>query len=225
MRGSNHRTNDVSIMFSGSTLCISGIAVIFLLLLLPTTSSLSAKYNIYASPFQVLAKKPINTVNGFIKNIVNTMPSNSNDSYTPFTVNKALPPRIVIVYNGTEHSGVLVDYKYRKGYTFGQLDIPAKNVTSLHHPSDVFNIKKGSTVQFIAKGNPAILPPNTLSIDAYTSQGKAVGVLNMTKGTSSTVALDLVEGKYILLATATWIPGSEHVTGYAIFSYMIDIIQ
>jgi hypothetical protein len=118
---------------------------------------------------------------------------------------------------------VLVSYKYRHGYTFGQLDIPAKKVTVLL-PADVVNIKKGSSVQFFAKGNPPILPPTSLSIDAYTSQGKAVSVLNTTKSTSSTVALNLNEGKYILLATATWIPGSEDVTGYTIFSYMINIV-
>jgi hypothetical protein len=52
-----------------------------------------------------------------------------------------------------------------------------------------------------------------------------MGVLNITKGTSSNVALNLTQGKYILLATATWIPRSEDVTGYAIFSYMINIVS
>jgi hypothetical protein len=150
--------------------------------------------------------------------------SDSNNSYIPFTSNFTLPPRIVMVYNGTQHPGVLVSYKYRHGYTFGQLDIPAKKATALL-PSDVVDIKKGSSIQFFAKGNPAILPPSSLSVDAYTSQGKAVSVLNTTKGTNSNVALNLAQGKYILLATATWIPGSEDVTGYAIFSYMINIVS
>ena len=145
------------------------------------------------------------------------------DKYAPFTVNLTLPPRIVMVYNGTQHLGVLVSYKYRHGYTFGQLDIPLKKVTELL-PSDVITIKKGSFVQFFAKGNPSILPANSMSIDAYASQGKALSVLNTTKATNSTFALNLNEGRYILLATATWIPGSEDVTGYAIFSYMVDVV-
>lgn len=86
------------------------------------------------------------------------------------------------------------------------------------------SIKKGSSVQFFAKGNPQIVPPASLSIDVYTSQGKAVTVLNTTKSASTTIPLNLPEGKYILLTTATWIPGSEDVTGYAIFSYMINIV-
>src|SRR5919198_954345 len=126
--------------------------------------------------------------------------SDSNNSYIPFTSNFTLPPRIVMVYNGMQHPGVLVSYKYRHGYTFGQLDIPAKKATALL-PSDVVDIKKGSSIQFFAKGNPAILPPSSLSVDAYTSQGKAVSVLNTTKGTNSNVALNLAQGKYILLAT------------------------
>lgn len=91
---------------------------------------------------------------------------------------------------------------------------PTEKVTALH-PSDVVSIKKGSSVQFFAKGGPQILPPTGLSIDAYTSQGKPVSVLNTTKAPSSTIGLNIVEGKYILLATATWIPGNEDVTGYA----------
>jgi hypothetical protein len=155
-----------------------------------------------------------------------TFSSSSNSTsnkYVPFTTNVTLPPRIVMAYSGIQHPGVLVSYKYRHGYTFGQLDIPAEKVTALL-PSDVVNIKKGSFVRFFAKGDPAILPPSSLSIDAYTSQGKAVGVLNVTKSESTTFALNLNEGKYMLLAVATWIPRSEDVTGYTVFSYMINVV-
>jgi hypothetical protein len=128
-----------------------------------------------------------------------------------------------MVYDGIQHPGVLVSYKYRHGYTFGQLDIPAEKITALL-PSDVVDIKKGSIVRFFAKGDPAILPPSSLSIDAYTSQGKAAGILNITKSTSSRFALNLNEGKYILLAVATWLPRSEDVTGYTIFTYMVNVV-
>jgi hypothetical protein len=149
--------------------------------------------------------------------------SSTNNKYIPFTSNFTLPPRIVMVYNGIQHPGVLVSYKYRHGYTFGQLDMPAEKITALL-PSDVVNIKKGSSVRFFAKGDPAVLPPSSLSIDAYTSRGKAAGVLNVTKSESTTFALNLNEGKYILLAVATWLPRSEDVTGYTIFSYMVNVV-
>src|ERR671930_451301 len=87
--------------------------------------------------------------NVFVKTIASPISSNSTNKYTPFTTNLTLPPRIVMVYDGIQHSGVLVSYKYRHGYTFGQLDIPAKKVTALL-PSNVVNIKRGSFVQFTA---------------------------------------------------------------------------
>ena len=208
-------------VYSKPTYLYFGIAIIL--------SVCIQKDNVEMISSQAQAKTSSNSLtesNAYIKTAaaLTTISSNSNDSYIPFTSNFTLPPRIVMVYNGTQHPGVLISYKYRHGYTFGQLDIPAKKVTALL-PTDVVNIKKGSSIQFFAKRNPAILPPSSLSIDAYTSQGKAVCVLNITKGTSSNVALNLAQGKYILLATATWIPGSEDVTGYAIFSYMINIVS
>ena len=224
-----HKSKTIFNIYSKPTYPFFAIAIIFLL-----SSSLLCvciqKDNVEIISSQAQAKTSSNSLtdsnNAYIKTaaVLTTISSDSNNSYVPFTSIFALPPKIVMVYSGTQHPGVLISYKYRHGYTFGQLDIPAKNVTALL-PANVVTIKKGSSIQFFAKRNPAILPPSSLSIDAYTSQGKAVGVLNITKGTSSNVALNLAQGKYILLATATWIPRSEDVTGYAIFSYMINIVS
>jgi len=59
---------------------------------------------------------------------------------------------------------------------------------------------------------------------AYTSQGKAVGMINTTKATSSSFLI-LHEGKYMPLVVATWLLRSEDVKGYAIFSYMVIVIS
>jgi hypothetical protein len=206
-------------------------AVIFLLLFslsctwIQYNNEASSSSSSSSSSVQAQAKILSNSLtdsSGFIKIAAHAISSDSNSSYVPFTSNFTLPPRIVMVYNGTQHPGVLISYKFRHEYTFGQLDIPAKKVTALL-PSDAVNIKKAHLF-FFAKGNPQIVPPASLSIDVYTSQGKAVTVLNTTKSASTTIPLNLPEGKYILLTTATWIPGSEDVTGYAIFSYMINIV-
>lgn len=217
------------------------IVAIFLLLFLPFSMQNNNNNNGLMAPLSAQAQMEPTTTSSLlvgkmvaaIKTVAATTISSSsssssssnstNNKYIPFTSNFTLPPRIVMVYNGIQHPGVLVSYKYRHGYTFGQLDIPAEKVRALL-PSDVVNIKKGSFVQFFAKGDPAILPPSSLSIDAYTSQGKAAGVLNITKSTTSTFALNLNEGKYILLAVATWLPRSEDVTGYTIFSYMVNVV-
>jgi hypothetical protein len=213
-----------------------------LLLFLPLSMSMQNNNNnnnngIIATSLSAQAQMEPTTTNALligkmfvvaVKTVADTISSSSsnsstNNKYIPFTSNSTLPPKIVMVYDGIQHPGVLVSYKYRHGYTFGQLDIPAEKVTALL-PSDVVNIKKGSIVQFFAKGDPAILPPSSLSIDAYTSQGKAVGVLNTTKAASSTFSLNLQEGKYDLLAVATWLPRSEDVTGYTIFTYMVNVV-
>ena len=91
----------------------------------------------------------------FIKIAVHAISSDSNSSYVPFTSNFTLPPRIVMVYNGTQHPGVLISYKFRHGYTFGQLDIPAKKVNALL-PSDAVNIKKAHLYSFLPKETPKL---------------------------------------------------------------------
>jgi hypothetical protein len=214
---SNYKLEETSQLFTKSSSLFLRI-VIFLLLLF---SMFSALYSAHAQMEPRISSMLDDNV--FVKTIASPISSNSTNKYTPFTTNLTLPPRILMVYNGIQHPGVLVSYKYRHGYTFGQLDIPAEKVTALL-PSDVVNIKKGSFVRFFAKGDPTILPPSSLSIDAYTSQGKAVSVLNATKSESTTFALNLNEGKYILLAVATWIPRSEDVTGYTVFTYMINVV-
>ena len=212
---SNYKLEETSQLFTKSSSLFLRMAIFLLLF-----SMFSVLYSVHAQ----MRPRTSSLLDGnvFVKTIASPISSNSTNKYIPFTTNLTLPPRIVMVYDGIQHSGVLVSYKYRHGYTFGQLDIPAQKVTALL-PSDVVSIRKDSLVQFFAKGNPLILPPSSLSIDAYNSQGKAVGVLNTTKATGSTFALNLNEGKYILLAVATWLPRSEDVTGYAIFSYMVNV--
>lgn len=240
---SKYECTKISRVFAKPNPFVIIIVAIFLLLFLPLSISMQNNNNnnngVIAPFLSAQAQMEPTTTNALligkmfvvaVKTVADTISisssssnSSTNNKYIPFTSNSTLPPRIVMVYDGIQHPGVLVSYKYRHGYTFGQLDIPAEKVTALL-PSDVVNIKKGSIVRFFAKGYPAILPPSSLSIDAYTSQGKAVGILNITKSTSSRFALNLNEGKYILLAVATWLPRSEDVTGYTIFTYMVNVV-
>jgi hypothetical protein len=219
----NYKTKKISRVLVKPNSTSLRIIAIFLSILFIT---LYAQYNSKLPFFAPVHGEPTtgsSLIDSLYVKAAASISASSNHKYIPFTSNITLPPRIVMVYEGIQHRGVLVSYKYRHGYTFGQLDIPAEKVTALL-PSDVVNIKKGSIVRFFAKGDPAILPSNSLSISAYTNQGKAVGVLNTTKAASSTFPLNLQEGKYILLSVATWLPGSEDVTGYAMFSYMVNVV-
>jgi hypothetical protein len=107
--------------------------------------------------------------------------------------------------------------------TFNQLQIASKKVTK-DLPSKFIHIQKNSEVRFLIYGFPKLLPPSNLAISAYSeNNGTAVRLLKSTNSDNATVRLNLPEGTYILLATATWLPRSEDVTGYAAYKFLIDV--
>jgi hypothetical protein len=135
-----------------------------------------------------------------------------------------LPPKIVMNYGGKVYQGELSESKFRGGETISQLHIPPRNVTT-NLPSKIVDVKEGSCVQFAIIGTPRLLPPSSLAVTAYASNnGTAVKVLNAVNSHSSIFRMNLVRGTYILLAVATWLPGSEHVSGYVIYKFMVTVI-
>lgn len=136
----------------------------------------------------------------------------------------ALPPLIIMNYTGKVYCGSLSDYKYRVGMTFTQLQIPNKKVTT-NLPSKLIKIQNDSKVRFIINGFPKLLPPTNLAVGAYfANNGTAIKLLNSTNSDSTVVKMDLAKGRYILLATATWLPRAEDITGYTIYKFLVDII-
>ena len=135
-----------------------------------------------------------------------------------------LPPKIVMNYGGKEYQGELSESKFREGETISELHIPPRNVTANLH-SKIVQIEEGSCVQFAIKGTPESLPSSSLAVTAYASNnGTAVKVLNAVNSPNSIFRVNLVRGTYILLAVATWQPGSEHVSGYVIYKFMVTVI-
>jgi hypothetical protein len=136
----------------------------------------------------------------------------------------ALPPLITMNYTGKVFCGTLSDYKYRVGMTFNQLQIPNKKVTT-NLPSELIKIQKGDNVKFIINGIPKLLPPTNLAVGAYSANnGTAIKLLNSTNSDSTEVKMDLPKGTYILLATATWLPRAEDITGYTIYKFLVTLI-
>jgi hypothetical protein len=136
----------------------------------------------------------------------------------------ALPPLIIMNYTGNLYCGTLSDYKYRVGMTFTQLQIPNKKVTT-DLPSNLIKIQKGGNVKFIINGFPKLVPPTNLAVGAYSANnGTAIKLLNSTNSDSTEVKMDLPKGRYILLATATWLPRAEDITGYTIYKFLMNII-
>jgi hypothetical protein len=135
-----------------------------------------------------------------------------------------LPPKIVMNYAGIEYHGDLSEAKYREGINFPELHIQPQNITA-NLPSNIVHVQKDSCIQFLIRGTPKLLPPSSLAVTAYsTISGAAAKVLNATDYDSSIFRMNLNSGNYILLAAATWLPGSEEdVTGYVIYKFVVSV--
>lgn len=165
-----------------------------------------------------------------------------------------LPPDIKMNYNGTEYDGRLIAYKYRQTPSFGQLDPLTKELSvrdaqtgelgdftsspeaaMLRLNSSLYEIpaQNGSKVKFTISNSPAQLPPESLSVTAYTlNPTKAVKVLEVDEQDPSNTSfrINLEKGKYLLLATSTWIASStgdernNNISGYAIYAWSTEIL-
>lgn len=150
-----------------------------------------------------------------------SVPVNTNSSELKVNV---LPPKIVMNYAGREYQGDLSEAKYRTGINFPELHIRPQNIT-VNLPSNIVHVQKGSCIQFLIRGTPKLLPPSSLAVTAYSdTSGAAVKVLNATDYDNSIFRMNLNSGNYILLATATWLPGSEDVTGYVIYKFVVSVV-
>ncbi len=135
-----------------------------------------------------------------------------------------LPPNFVMIYAGKAYQGKLSEAKFRGGETISQLHIQPRNLTT-NLPSKIIKVRDGSCVQFAILGTPRLLPVSSLGVTVYdANNGTAVKVLNVV-GSHSVFRVTLARGNYILLAVGTWLPSSEHVSGYAIYKLVVDVIS
>lgn len=151
-----------------------------------------------------------------------TIPAPSNANRSRLNVN-VLPPKILMNYAGIVYSGDLSEAKYRAGINFPELHIRPQNV-SANLPSNIVHIKNDSCIQFVIVGTPKLLPPSSLAVTAYYAiNGTAAAVLDATDYDNTIFRMNLSKGNYILIAVATWLPGSEDVTGYVIYKFVVSI--
>jgi hypothetical protein len=134
-----------------------------------------------------------------------------------------LPPKFVMIYSGKVYQSKLSEAKFRGGETISQLHIQPKNLTT-NLPSKIVKVREGSCVQFAIISFPRVLPPSSLGVTVYDSNnGTAVKVLNVV-GSDIVFRVELARGNYILLGVGTWLPRSEHVSGYAIYKLVVEVI-
>jgi hypothetical protein len=138
---------------------------------------------------------------------------------------KVLPPEMYMVYRDEAYLGELSQSKYREGETFSDLDILPENISS-RLPAESIEIESGACIEFLIRGTPSTLTPDSLDVSAYSAaNGTSLGVLDATEDNTSTFRINLPNGMYIFLATATWIPSTEdeYVTGYVIYKFLSNV--
>jgi hypothetical protein len=167
------------------------------------------------------------------------------------SISQVLPPDIELKFNGSSYFGNLITYKFREDYSFSELkeeertfDIGGK-LTALHIPliqnlakhisnNNIITIKNGYELKFVITEYPKSLEPSSLSINAYEVKNdnnnnknilqnpKVLSIVNNENELNFNV--NLPPGKYLFVATATWIPKTpDHAGGYVIYGYNIDM--
>jgi len=184
------------------------------------TSNINSDGNGHGNASSISTNGTGSTTNGGRSTCTISAPLNANSSGLNVNV---LPPKILMNYAGIVYPGNLSEAKYRAGINFPELHIRPQNI-SANLPSNIVHIKNGSCIQFIIVGTPKLLPPSSLAVTAYHAiNGTAAAVLDATDYDNTIFRMNLNSGNYILIAVATWLPGSEDVTGYVIYKFVVSI--
>ena len=147
----------------------------------------------------------------------------------------AEPPEIILINDGVRYEGQLIGYTFSQRFeSFQELpDIDIRNITAISTDSNVVSVDVGSQIQFAVEGNsPSEAQLDSLSVTAYTEEGRPVAVLDMLSGDNSTENFPVLSFsvnklqpgmQYILLSTATWLDpqDSPAITGYAYYGHRI----
>lgn len=137
------------------------------------------------------------------------------------------PPKIVMVYNGKEYSGGLVGYSWEKTEVLDEIPEINGNITAaLPDPPQVVKVENNTSVKFkVEYINQTDALPDTLSVNVYSNDGVPIKVLDVSGSDKSTFTIDLDEGQYVFVSTATWLPENNQViSGYVSYSYRINVM-
>jgi hypothetical protein len=147
------------------------------------------------------------------------------------------PPEIVLINDGVKYEGQLFGSTFSRLFeSFRKLpDIRTGNIAAVS-PDNIVSVNQGSQIQFAIEGNPRIEAQfDSMSVTAYTEDGRPVAVLDMLTSDNSTEGRPPVLSfsvnklhsgmQYILLSSATWLdyPDGEAITGYVYYVHRINI--
>jgi hypothetical protein len=217
----HHYSNNISISpFQNSVYQIDkGNRVLFYNL------NLSSKNNYYILTNNLISFNNYSNNESKINNCNSTNNNHFNNRQN-LVIPQVLPPKIVMLYNGTQYdTGKLSNYKYREGTSFLQLQMPSMKINA-NLPNNITGVIKDSCLGFLIPNYLLGLEPSSISINAYDMQGNSIKLLsNKEDRTSTLFKVNLNEGKYILLAVATWLPTKENMmVGYEEYKFLINVI-
>jgi hypothetical protein len=163
------------------------------------------------------------------------------------SISEMLPAKIELNYNGSSFFGKLVDYKYREGFSYGELkeeqrtfdigdelislDVALIENLSKYIPKDIISITNDTELKFRIIGYPERMEPSSLSINSYQinedfdkilQNPRVLQIANNQNELSFNV--NLSSGKYLFVSTATWIPNTpDEIAGYVMYAYHIHV--
>ena len=160
--------------------------------------------------------------------------NHNNNQYSLVTIgldnnlaSDVLPAKIQMIYDNKTYEGKPIFYIYRGDSSFSDFQKPQFNISNINTES--ITVKNGSEVEFKIIDYPQIIKPSYLGVTAYKDTGETTQIIvneeyNKTKS-NDTNKIDMEEGDYTLIATATWDGESEDVEGYQLNAFKINLIN
>ena len=142
-------------------------------------------------------------------------------------VSDVLPAKIQMIYDNQTYEGKPVFYIYRGDSSFSDFQKPQFNLSNIN--TKVIIIENGSEVEFKIKDYPRIIKPSYLGVTAYKEPGELAQIIKNEEfnkiNSNDTNKIDMEEGEYTLIATATWNGESEEVEGFQLNAFKINLIN
>lgn len=143
------------------------------------------------------------------------------------SVSDVLPAKIQLIYNNQIYEGKPIFYIYRGDNSFSDFQKPQFNISNIN--TEIITVENGSEVEFKIIDYPQIIKPSYLGVTAYKGTGELAQIIkneefNKIKS-NDTNKIDMEEGEYTLIATATWDGETEDVEGFQLNAFKINIIN
>jgi hypothetical protein len=169
-----------------------------------------------------------------ISELVKYDTNHNNNQYSLVTIgmdnnlaSDVLPAKIQMIYDNKTYEGKPIFYIYRGDSSFSDFQKPYFNISNIN--TEIITVENGSGVEFKIIDYPQIIKPSYLGITAYKDTGETTQIIvneeyNKTKSNDIN-KIDMEEGDYTFIATATWDGESEDVEGYQLNAFKINLIN